>query len=354
MYPAMRYLLFLITFSYISMTLSAFAGSRFDTRGVSCSDSGRYCSSGAATRKIDGFDVYKECWEWSYTKTCNYPSLNDCSRYSHCYSLGQRDCLLRDSLGNCVNIKKEFSCKRWVPTYVESEHARVGLQEKAGREGLVCKGIPCIDGNCVDKSYDMDSDIVQSVSQLGAMAQGKVAGNGIKIFEGLARHCSKKPTGYTDCCAVHPKGWGRSLGANCTKEECALSEAKQKNLCVHVGRTINKTAGVKTLIKRHYCCFGNILEKTIQVEGRKQLGLNFGSGGNANCRGLTPEEIARIDFSKMDFSEIAAQMQKKIVMPNIADVEGRIRDTFSNVKEFDKNHPESQENKAAGVNKGVM
>jgi Type-1V conjugative transfer system mating pair stabilisation len=183
----------------------------------------------------------------------------------------------------------------WGSTPIESEHARMGLEEKAGREGLERKAIPSRDGSA------------------------------IKIFEGLARHCSKKPTDYTNCCGDNPKGWGESLEANCTKEECALSEARSKNLCVYVGKTSNKTAGVT---KHHYCCFGNILEKTIQVEGRKQLGLNFGSGGNANCRGLTPEEIARIDFSKIDFSEITAEMQKKMVMPNIGDAEGRIRESI--------------------------
>jgi hypothetical protein len=29
---------------------------------------------------------------------------------------------------------------------------------------IICKGIPCIDGNCIDKSYDMDGDIMDLVS----------------------------------------------------------------------------------------------------------------------------------------------------------------------------------------------
>ena len=45
--------------------------------------------------------------------------------------------------------------------------------------------MPCIDGNCMDKSYQMDEDMVSSVAQLGALSQGKNTQAGFKIFEGL-------------------------------------------------------------------------------------------------------------------------------------------------------------------------
>ncbi len=324
------------------------AGSRF-TSNYPCMDTGKYCIS-SGTRKVQGFDVHRDCWEWAYTKKCNYPSKNNCSQYAKCYSLGQRDCILRDSLGNCVNIKKEFSCKRWMPVTLESKTVRYGTEDKDGIEGLVCEGVPCIDGNCMDKSYQMDEDMVSSVAQLGALSQGKHTTAGFKIFEGLGRHCTKKPVGYQNCCRVNPKGWGKSLGAKCSKDEEILSEKRQKNLCIYVGKQSKKTAGVTTLIKHHYCCFSNMLEKVVQVQARRQLGLNFGSGGSPNCRGLTLEELARVDFSKMDFSEVAAEMMQKLAMPNIADVKGRIDGSFKNSTKFDKNQEAHPKNKAVGVN----
>ena len=45
---------------------------------------------------------------------------------------------------------------------------RTGLIEKEGREKLVCKGIPCIDGNCVDKSYETNGEMMDSLSKLYA------------------------------------------------------------------------------------------------------------------------------------------------------------------------------------------
>lgn len=327
------------------------AGNRFQS-SYSCSDNGKYCIS-SGTRIVQGFEVHRDCWEWAYSKQCNYPSKNDCARHVKCYSLGMRDCILRDSLGNCVNIKKEFSCKRWTPTLIESERVRYGAEDKEGAEGLVCGGIPCIDGNCIDKSYEMDGDMVSSVAQLGALSQGKNTSAGFKIFEGLGRNCSKKPAGYQSCCHVYPKGWGRKLGAKCSKDEEILSEKRQKNLCIYVGKESKKTAGITTLIKHHYCCFSNILEKVVQVQARRQLGLNFGSGGRPNCRGLTLEELARVDFSKMDFSEVAAEMQKKIVMPNVADVKNRINDSFKSSGKFDSSQEAHPKNKSAGVNSKV-
>ena len=42
-----------------------------------CTDIGKTCVS-SGERIIDGEKVYRDCWEWKYTKTCNYPSKNDC------------------------------------------------------------------------------------------------------------------------------------------------------------------------------------------------------------------------------------------------------------------------------------
>ncbi len=342
----------LLTLFIVIYGLNASAGGRFNS-GYPCSDAGKYCVS-SGEREVQGFKVSRDCWEWAYVKQCNYPSKNDCNKYGHCYSLGQRDCLMRDSMGNCVNIKKEFSCKRWTPTVVESEEIRYGAENKQGEKGLVCEGVPCIDGNCLDKSYEMDADMVSSIAQLGALAQGKSDGVNFKIFEGVGRHCTKKPADYHNCCKVFPKGWGKNLGAKCSKDEQILGEKRQANLCVYAAKESKKTAGITTLIKHHYCCFSNIIEKVVQVEARKQLGISFRKGNGPDCRGLTIDELSRVDFSKMDFSEVAAEVRKKVVMPDIEDVEDRINSAFKTTRRFDEERPAIVENKLAGVNQSLL
>ena len=131
-------------------------------------------------------------------------------------------------------------------------------------------------------------------------------------------------------------------------------EQRQKNLCVYVGKESKKTAGVTTVIKHHFCCFSNILEKIIQVQGRAQLGISFGSGGSPDCRGLTLEELERIDFSLIDFSEFAQEVQKRMVLPKGGDVEERILSSLPNINRFDEDRPAREENKLAGVNQSLM
>lgn len=327
------------------------AGNRF-TSSYSCSDAVKTCVS-SGTRIVDGFSVTKDCWEWSYYKTCNYPSKDNCKNYSHCYAVADLPCLLRDNYGNCVNLQKEFSCKSWEPVTIDKEMVRIGLVEKEGKERLVCKGVPCIDGNCVDKSYLTDGDMMDSVSKLYAVSQMKGALDlNFKLFAGFGQSCSKKATSYTNCCSTSLKGWGKNLGAKCTKDEIDLVDKRQKNLCVYVGKQNKQTMGITTVVKHHYCCFGSLLNKVIQVEGRKQLGINFGSGGRTDCRGLTLAEIMQLDFDKMDFSEFFQDILKRMKIPKVGDISSRVNSSLPNVRKYDGN-PNNKKNNMTGWNADV-
>ncbi len=347
-------ILFLL-FAIIKLVLAApssVAGTRF-TSTYSCNDAVKICAS-SGVRKVDGFDVYRDCWEWSYSKTCNYPSKNNCRLYEHCYAVANLECLLKDSLGNCVNLKREFSCKSWEKVSKEDKEVRVDLIEKDGESSLICKGVPCIDGNCVDKSYLTNGEMMDSVSKL-YMASNMKPGKdyNFNLFAGFGSHCYKKVAGHSNCCPDTPKGWGMQLGAKCTKDEQSLMKLRSKNLCVYVGKE-NKGI-MKTVVKHHFCCFGNILEKVVQVEGRKQLGINFGSGGSPNCRGLTIEEIGKLDFSKMDFSEFINELMVKFTgtykTPNPQEIASSIENHL-NIRKYDDNE-NNPDNKFTGLNGNI-
>jgi len=328
------------------------SGSRFSS-GYSCSDGSKSCQS-TGIRTVEGFQVHKSCWEYSYPKTCNYPSKNNCSSYAHCYLVAFRECLLTDSLGNCVNQLKEYSCKRWELGFVNKEKVRYGKEEKEGVEQLVCKGIPCIDGHCVDKSYNSNNEMMDSVSRLYAISEMKgVTDLNFKLFAGYAAHCSKKPTDYSNCCKLNggANNWGHNLGARCSKDEQTLIEQRKKNLCVYVGKSTS--GSVLKINKHHWCCFGNILNKVLQVEGRKQLGMSFGSGGNTDCRGLTLEELLRLDFDKMDFTEFEAEILKKMKLPKDNDLQERIRGSMPNVQK-PKDELTASENMRDGINQTMV
>jgi hypothetical protein len=346
--------LFLVTIQFALAAHNALAGNRF-TSNYSCSDAVKTCVS-SGIRKVDGFDVHKDCWEWSYSKTCNYPSKNDCRLYAHCYAVADLECLLKDSLGNCVNLKREFSCKSWEKSTKEDKEARVDLIEKDGDDSLVCKGVPCIDGNCVDKSYLTNGEMMDSVSKLYMASNMKPDKDyNFNLFPGFGSHCSKKAAGYSNCCPNTAKGWGKQLGAKCTKDEQSLMTLRSKNLCIYVGKENKQKMGVKTIVKHHFCCFGNMLEKVVQVEGRKQLGINFGSGGSPNCRGLTLDEIQKLDFSKMDFSEFINELMIKFTgtykTPNPKEI-GDTIENHLNIRKYDDNE-NNPDNRFTGLNGNV-
>jgi len=325
--------------------LTALAGERFKPHH-SCHDDAKVCVS-SGTKKVEGFDVHRDCWEWQYSKTCNYPSKDDCKKFSHCYAVANLPCLLQDDYGNCVNLQKEFSCKSWEPVTIDKEMVGTRLSEKEGAAQLICKGVPCSDGNCIDKSYDNDADMMDSVSQLYAVSQTKDAkGLNSQLFTGSAQHCSKNAFNYTNCCGLKD-GWGKALGAKCSRDEKDLAQKRKKNLCVYVGKKKNRTMGAKTSTEHHYCCFGSMLNKVIQVQGRKQLGMNFGYGGHPDCRGLTLAEIMRLDFEKMDFSEFFADVAKRMKLPNPKDVTDRVKSSLDSIRKYDDN-PDNKENNKAG------
>ena len=348
-------------FIVITLLLQSFggvqAGTRF-TSSYSCADAVKTCVS-SGIRKVDGFDVHRDCWEWTYYKTCNYPSRDDCRNFSHCYAVADLPCLLRDSYGNCVNLQKEFSCKSWEPVTIDKEAVRTSLVAKEGKDRLVCKGVPCIDGNCIDKSYLTDGDMMDSVSKLYAVSQMKGALDlNFKLFAGFAQNCSKKAAQYTNCCSTSLKGWGKSFGAKCTKDEIDLVDKRQKNLCVYVGKQNKQTMGVTTVVKHHYCCFGSLLNKVIQVEGRKQLFPSkhvdqlFNNNGKPDCRGLTLAEIMQLDFDKMDFSEFFIDILKRMKIPKVGDISARVNSSLPNVRKYDGN-PNNKKNNMTGWNADV-
>lgn len=312
--------------------------------GYNCSDMTRSCID-KNERLIEGEQVKSECWVWEYSKICDYPSKNDCNKYKSCYFLKENDCLIRDSLDNCVNLQKEFSCKKWQENIILGHLNYSDIIHNEG-EDLVCLGAPCIDGNCVDKSYDLEDDLVSSVSQLQALSQGKSDGYNFKIFEGKALHCSKKTLSYSDCCKISHKtiGWGEKLGVYCSQNEIYLMEQRAKDLCVYVGKKSHRTLGVTNLEKYYFCCFNNLLEKAIQLQARAQLNLNFGNADNANCRGFTLEEIDKISWEQIDYSGVAAEIYKRITAPHAQDIKDRIRNSIIKLNSTTKYNQDSEFN----------
>lgn len=317
-----------------------------------CQDSVKTCIS-SGTRIVDGFEVYKDCWEYSYSKICNYPSKDNCGQYSHCYYVKDTKCILHDSLGNCANQEKEYSCKSWDYKEIDRlKHAK-HLNTVDGAKQLVCTGMPCLDGNCFDKSYVIDDSLMESITYLHMLSKIHGMEKDYQLFTARHMHCSKKPTSYINCCAIQgEKGWGKNLGAHCSLEEQNLQNYRRKSLCIYIGKTQTGHRPFR-ITKHHYCCFANMLDKIIQLGARSQLGLNFGSGSSPSCRGLTVEELSKVDFSRIDFSEFHSHLATQLKLPNIGDIKSRTCNSFSQTIQGDDTARDEFSNKAANSKAGV-
>jgi conjugal transfer mating pair stabilization protein TraN len=103
---------------------------------------------------------------------------------------------------------------------------------------------------------------------------------------------------------------------NCPWQLQQLQKAKFEQRAVYVGH-----------YKPHrfsathygYCVFPTKLAGIVQIQGRyTQLGIGFGSVWHPDCRGVTPEELERINFKALDLSAMVAELVGKKNLPQDA------------------------------------
>ncbi|MGR5283643.1 conjugal transfer protein TraN, partial [Photobacterium damselae] len=70
------------------------------------------------------------------------------------------------------------------------------------------------------------------------------------------------------------------------------------------------------------------MTRIIQEQGKKQLGLGFGSKKHPDCQGFTPEQLQHVDFSKIDMSEFYGDLEANMELPNMQEIQDRINDKY--------------------------
>lgn len=179
----------------------------------------------------------------------------------------------------------------------------------------------CSPYSCEDASSATTNEDTQE-GKNDKQNDGEIDDNGnclgqIYIFNGNDRRCREAglQTGGSDCCKKGSTWFG--LG-QCNEKEKTLSKLREfgelDGQCHYIGDYCSsKVLGVCIQKKKTYCCFSSPLGRIIQEGGRSQLGIAWGEPKSPNCRGFTPEEFQKIDFSKIDFSEWI----KYDVIPNV-------------------------------------
>jgi conjugal transfer mating pair stabilization protein TraN len=276
------------------------------------------CTDGKATKSIDGVSVTEPCWTQAQHYYCGKPPSTSCDALNSqgCGELSQ-SCTLKAG-DYCIESQITMQCPKQTCS--------------KGNENVCGGHFFCMDGGkqCYERKPGASQDFGKSVSEIGAAAGAARSivsdQHALKAFSGRAMKCSLAPVGFLNCCANH--GWGKHLGlSKCSNEEKQLGLAQEKGVAVYVGKyCAHKTMGYCTSHKKSFCVFDGLMAKDVQVDGRlQQLGIGFGGKKHPSCDGLTIKQLQRIDFGKIDFSNLYKQMASQTHFPNQATIEKRIQ-----------------------------
>ena len=182
------------------------------------------------------------------------------------------------------------------------------------------KGLPegyCLNGDCLKTTRSSNNNMLDALSKLEALKQIQKhkSGEPITIFKGEDGACTTNFGGaFKDCCnGMDGFGLSLKLGTACTAEEEKLAAARSRGKCVFVGSfKKNKPLDMNFSKQYVYCCFPTKLSRVFQEQGRRQLGISWGDAENPNCRGLSVEELQRIDMGRINFSEVFAEIAQDI------------------------------------------
>ncbi len=126
----------------------------------------------------------------------------------------------------------------------------------------------------------------------------------------------------------------------CSQDEIITVFRKDAGLCHKVGSYCSKELlGACAVQQQVYCCYISKLSKIINVEGRKQLGRDFGTPESPRCEGFMAQDLERLDFSTMDLSEFYEEIQSR--MPDTSGMIDRAKQQTENMKDsyYDDQQP---------------
>lgn len=262
-----------------------------------CTQQATQCVQGPETRIIAGQSITRDCW----AKEISYRCANNSEDKNTCAALDKAGCDQIDSVcrkkvdGQCTLYEQTYRCAKEDCTYE-----------------TLCTDVPtCIDGDCSAHVKQDDPDFKQAVGAFGTAlsASATMDKNTGRIFSGEAMSCSKAPIGFLNCCG--DGGWGEILNFKCDAEELKLKSMREGHLAIKVGEYCgDEVLGQCISYRKRYCVFPTKMARLIQKSGRyEQLQHDFGSAKDPKCDGITADDLQRIDFGKIDFSEIAEDIK---------------------------------------------
>ena len=179
--------------------------------------------------------------------------------------------------------------------------------------------------------HSNNNEFAGSIAELSIFGElhKEIQGGINNLFRGQNNQCRKTGWGVKDCCEKL-RGWGTDFKlTSCNEEEQLLAEKRYKNLCHEVGEyNTEKALLVIPKKKTSFCCFTSKLARILHEQGRGQLGIGWGSVESPDCRGLTVDELSRLNFEQMNFSELFADIVQKVKPIDTNKLNLQIQDKF--------------------------
>lgn len=261
-------------------------------------------------RVIEGETITKDYWETTRTYALNTDNYNECD------ALQAIGCQYQDGICEVYGhgMAGERICLRFKMTYrcPLVSHTQVLKKPTLGMT------LPPVQTSIANQNMVKALSQMEAMRQISKHMEGQTEAD-LRIFRGEAMRCTTNFGGsFKDCCKRDGgTGTRMHLATQCSTEEKNLALARAQKRCVFVGaRQKNQTLGMNVSKEYVYCCFSNKLGLAIQQGARAQLGQTFGEAISPRCDGLTPDELARVNFDQLDltetFADIAASAQKAV------------------------------------------
>lgn len=301
----------------------------------------KVCKEGAEERDVEGFRVHRDCWKYENLYQCDGYTENSCQalREDGCVQVNS-ECSKRER-DWCVGYKKTFKCeKQEAYTRKETRYRlpQFAAKDHKNRKHISCsEALECLDGKCFNQTAQTNNELGEAVAMLQTLKelQNKASTEPIVVFKGQQEYCRKKAFGLNNCCKAGKAWVARMHLSSCKGEEKALIEHLSKKLCTYVGSYSKKKLGIKEFTQHTYCCFQSPFVRILQEQGKRQLGRGFGTAKNPDCSGVTVDELQRIDFQAINFSELFKDIFDSAgrSMPAITGVTDDLQKEMGRIKE---------------------
>jgi conjugal transfer mating pair stabilization protein TraN len=200
-----------------------------------------------------------------------------------------------------------------------------------------CSPFPCLGQSNLE---NLDTQVGKDDKNNDGWSEDGACTGTIYIFNGKSNKCRTSDMFFGlvggGCCDKEKVFAGLVA---CKENEKVLAKKREQKQAHFIGNFCSKKLRlglVSICVQKSdsYCTFNSSLGKIIQEQGREQLGISWGSSENPQCRGFTPEEFQKIDFSKIDLTEFVKDIQSSVqtsVIQNLGTyVKDKVGDFYGN------------------------